>query len=93
MEIRYTRLFDLLKQRNIPLKQVKDDIGFSNSVLDRLRHNTPVTTETIGKLCEYLLVTPNDIMEIIYDGSGSKEELARKRQIAELKAKLAELEK
>ena len=95
MQIVYDKLFTLLKENNITQKDIKEDLKFSNSIFDKLRNNGFVTTETLGKLCEYLHCTPNDIMEIkfdeetvqIYDTKRKKKTEIRK-QIAELQAKL-----
>lgn len=48
-------------------KTMREDLNLSGSILTRLKNNGAVTTETIGKICEYLHCTPNDIMEIKFD--------------------------
>ena len=92
MRIEYTRLFDIIKKENITQKEIKANLKLSNGVFDNLRHNKPVTTETIGKLCEFLRVQPSDIMEIIYDdGSNSLDKIKIEREIASLQAKLKQM--
>ena len=41
---------------------MREDLNLSGSILTRLKHNGAVTTETIGKIYEYLHCTPNDII-------------------------------
>ena len=43
-------------------KTMREDLNLSGSILTRLKNNGAVTTETIGKICEYLHYTPNDII-------------------------------
>ena len=96
MEISYQGLFDLLKNKGIMQKTMREDLSLSGSILTRLKHNGAVTTETIGKICEYLQCTPNDIMEIKFDSNvassyNDKHKQAIEAQIAELQAKLKEI--
>jgi DNA-binding Xre family transcriptional regulator len=75
-------------------KNIGSDLKINGGTMQKLRHNEPVTTETIGKICEYLRCQPNDIMEVIYDDDVLKanaERLEVERQIAELQAKLKTL--
>ena len=86
----YDKFFTLLKERNITQKNIKNELNISNSVLDNLRNNGFVTTETIGKICNYLQVQPNDVMLVLFDGV-SYEEYEKQQKIAELEAELAKL--
>lgn len=97
MDLDYTKLFSALKDRGIMQKTMQEDLNLSGSILGRLRHNSTVTTETIGKICEYLECTPNDIMEIKFDQDRlnfykNKHKDSLKSQIAELQAKLKTLQ-
>ena len=93
MEISYQKLFDTLKNKGIMQKTMREDLNLSGSILTRLKHNGAVTTETIGKICEYLQCTPNDIMEIKFDSKAAssyseKHKANIKLQIEELQKKL-----
>ena len=90
MQVVYDRLFALLKEREIIIKQFREDLNFSGSIITRLQHNGFVTTETIGKICNYLRVQPNDIMTVVFDDI-SYEEYEKQQKIAELEAELAKL--
>ena len=46
--------YRLLKERQLP-----------NSVISRLRHGDPITTNTVDTICRLLNCQPNDIMEYI----------------------------
>ena len=96
MEISYQGLFDTLKNKGIMQKTMREDLNLSGSILTRLKHNGAVTTETIGKICEYLQCTPNDIMEIKFDPEtafsySEKHKSKLEAQIAELQAKLKKM--
>ena len=93
MEISYQGLFDTLKNKGIMQKTMREDLNLSGSIITRLKHNGAVTTETIGKICEYLQCTPNDIMEIKFDSEvassyNEKHKGNIEAQIQELQAKL-----
>ena len=64
--ISYSPLFKTLKEKHISQYQL-EHMGIDNKVMDRLRHNVPVQSTTINKLCLLLDCTPNDVMEIIRD--------------------------
>lgn len=93
MEISYQKLFDILKNKGIMQKTMREDLKLSGSIITRLKHNGSVTTETIGKICEYLQCTPNDIMEIKFDSCvassyNEKHKENIEAQIAKLQEKL-----
>lgn len=72
---------------------MREDLNLSGSIITRLKHNGAVTTETIGKICEYLQCTPNDIMEIKSDSEvassyNEKHKENIKLQIEELQEQL-----
>ena len=41
--------------------------GIDAKTLQRLRHDRPVTTETVGRLCAIMNCQPGDLMEYIRD--------------------------
>lgn len=96
MEISYQGLFDTLKSKGIMQKTMREDLNLSGSIITRLKHNGAVTTETIGKICEYLQCTPNDIMEIKFDSEvassyNEKHKGNIEQQIAELQEQLKQI--
>lgn len=65
----YTPLYDTLKQKNISTYKLIKQYGLSRSLIDRLKHNKPISTVTLNDLCtilnckveDILLYTPSDI--------------------------------
>lgn len=92
MEIKY-KVFEKLREMNITTTTFQKDLSFGNSVITRLRHNTPVKTDTIGKICEYLQCPIQDIVEIKYNkiDRNAIQVAQTEKQIAELQEKLQRL--
>lgn len=59
----YYKFYDYIKRNHIKLKDIINKTGISSATLANLGSNKSVTTETIGKLCNYLQCQPGDIME------------------------------
>lgn len=91
MQVVYYRLFQKMKNERITRKQMMEELGFSNSIFDKLNKNGNVTTETIGKICNFFRCQPNDIMEVIFD-DGEDIEFLKQRQIAELQRQIEQLQ-
>lgn len=91
MQVVYDRFFEKMKENNISQRELKDKLNFGNSILDRLRCNGYVTTETIGKICNFFRCQPNDIMEIIFD-DGEDIESLKQAKIAELQRQIEQLQ-
>lgn len=60
--IEYNKLFALLESRNMKRTDLLKII--SSSTLAKIGKNQTITTDTIDKLCLYLDVQPNSIMEV-----------------------------
>lgn len=89
----YTKLENLLKDRNMQWKSLCD-AGISVNMPAKFSKNKPMNTDIINKVCEYLHVQPSEIMEWIPDTEYNKsiEEKAKiEAQIAELQAKLKQM--
>ena len=70
-------------------------LNLSPTVIAKFQKNRNCNTDTINKICEYLHVQPSEIMEWIPDEEyerANAERLAIETQIAELQARLKELE-
>lgn len=86
----YKKLEKLLQDRNMQWKSLCD-AGISVNMPAKFSKNKPMNTDIINKVCEYLQVQPNEIMEWIPDAEYNKaneEKQAIEAQIAELQAKL-----
>ena len=90
----YYKLDMLLNERKITKTQLYKDTGISTNVISKISKNEVLKTDTLNRICEYLNVKPNEIMEWIPDAEYEKtntEKLAIEAQIAELQAKLKQL--
>lgn len=87
----YYKLDMLLDERKITKTQLYKDTGISTNVISKISKNEVLKTDTLNRICEYLKVQPNEIMEWIPDEEYEKanaEKLAIEAQIAELQEKL-----
>ena len=67
MPMNYTKLFTLLKERNLMQKDLKDVV--SDPTLAKLKKNESVNTKVLSAICAKLQCGVPDIMEYIYDES------------------------
>ena len=65
--ISYDPLYKTMKEKGISTYKLINDFGVSRSLLDRLKHNKPITTVTINDLCSYLECKVEDILEYVED--------------------------
>ncbi len=63
--ITYEPFYKTLKNRNLSTYKLVKDFGVSRSLLDRLKHNKPISTQTIDDLCSFLNCRVEDVMEHI----------------------------
>ena len=52
--ISYEPLYKTMKEKGISTYRLINDFGVSRSLLDRLKHNKPISTQTLDDLCSYL---------------------------------------
>ena len=60
--ITFEPFYQTLKRRKLSTYVLVNKYNVSRSLLDRLKHNKPVTTMTINDLCAILNCDVNDIM-------------------------------
>ena len=65
--ISYEPFYETIKKANISTYKLINQYGLSRSLLDRLKHNKPVTTVTINDLCSILHCNIEDIAVYIED--------------------------
>ena len=63
--IKYDKLFEMLEAEGKSSTYWLRQNGFHPSVVNKLKHNGRVNTDTIGRLCEVLKCTPGDILEYV----------------------------
>ena len=67
MDISYKKLWKLLIDRDMKKKDLEKAAGISNYVISKMTGNENITVETVGKICQALKCTPNDMMEFVSD--------------------------
>ena len=90
----YDKLGDYLKSQNMKYIDLQNALGLSPSMTAKFTKNRIISTDTLNKVCEYLQVQPNEIMEWIPDSeyeAQNAEKQAIEAQIAELQAKLKKM--
>ena len=60
--ISYEPFYQTLKEKKITTYQLIRDHHISRSLLDRLKHNKPITTVTLNDLCSFLGCRVEDIL-------------------------------
>ncbi|MBR2320607.1 MAG: helix-turn-helix transcriptional regulator [Clostridia bacterium] len=60
--ITYEPFYKTLKAKNISTYKLINDYKISRSLIDRLKHNKPITTVTLNDLCTILNCKVEDIM-------------------------------
>ena len=60
--ISYEPLYETMKKKGITTYKLINEFGVSRSLLDRLKHNKPISTVTINDLCTFLDCKVEDIL-------------------------------
>lgn len=67
MKVCYDKLWKLLIDKKLKRTDLIKNANISSNVLARMRHEEPVSLDSIGKICEYLGCKVDDIIEINYE--------------------------
>ena len=70
--ISYEPFYETLKQKNISTYKLINQFGVSRSLLDRLKHNKPISTVTINDLCAFLNCSVEDVLRFVPDEQENK---------------------
>lgn len=65
--ISYAPFYETLKKKNISTYKLINTFGLSRSLIDRLKHNKPISTVTLNDLCGFLDCKVEDILIYIKD--------------------------
>lgn len=65
--ITYEPFYRTIKDKNISTYKLINTYGISRSLLDRLKHNKPISTVTLNDLCSILECKVEDIAVYIPD--------------------------
>ena len=60
--ISYQPFYETLRERNLSTYRLINEYGVSRSLLDRLRHNRPISTRNLDDLCRILRCDVQDIL-------------------------------
>ena len=60
--ISYEPLYETMKKKGVTTYKLINEHGISRSLLDRLKHNKPITTVTLNDLCKILTCRVEDIL-------------------------------
>ncbi len=60
--ISYEPLYETMKQKGVSTYKLINTYNLSRSLLDRLKHNKPITTVTLNDLCNILDCKVEDIL-------------------------------
>lgn len=65
--ITYEPFYETLKRKNVTTYKLVNKYNISRSLLDRLKHNKPISTVTVDDLCRILDCRVEDIMRYTED--------------------------
>ena len=65
--ISYEPLYKTMKEKGFTTYKLINEYGISRSLIDRLKHNKPITTVTLNDLCIILDCKVEDILVYIKD--------------------------
>lgn len=60
--ISYEPFYKTLKEKNITTYKLIKEFNVSRSLIDRLKHNKPISTVTLNDLCSFLQCKVEDIL-------------------------------
>jgi len=67
--ISYEPLYQTMKEKGVSTYRLINEFGVSRSLLDRLRHNKPISTVTLNDLCRFLDCKVEDVLLYIKDSN------------------------
>ena len=65
--ISYEPFYKTIKEKGISTYKLINTFGLSRSLLDRLKHNKPISTVTLNDLCTHLDCKVEDVLIYIRD--------------------------
>lgn len=65
--ISYEPFYKTIKEKNISTYKLINTYGLSRSLLDRLKHNKPISTVTLNDLCTILQCRVENVLVFIND--------------------------
>ena len=71
--IDFTPFYTTLKAKNMTTYKLINQYGISRSLLDRLKHNKPISTVTLDDLCKILTCNVEDILRFVPDNNDTNQ--------------------
>ena len=71
--ISYEPFYKTLKEKNMSTYKLINKYGISRSLLDRLKHNRPISTVTLNDLCNILHCQVEDVLVFTEDCSEERQ--------------------
>ena len=65
--ISYEPFYRTIKEKNISTYRLINEFSVSRSLIDRLKHNKPISTVTLNDLCTFLDCRVEDVILYIPD--------------------------
>lgn len=65
--ISYEPLYRTMKNKQVTTYKLIHEFGVSRSLLDRLKHNKPISTVTINDLCTFLDCRVEEVLVYVKD--------------------------
>lgn len=75
--ISYEPFYNTLKSKNITTYKLIKEFNVSRSLIDRLKHNKPISTVTLNDICKMLSCNVEDVLIYIDDNNGYESETDR----------------
>lgn len=63
-----------MKEKHVSFYRLSNE-GIDAQTLQRIRHDKPITTETLGRICGILKCQPGELIEYIDESSSSSSEI------------------
>lgn len=70
--ISYEPLYRTMKEKGVSTYRLVNEFGVSRSLLDRLKHNKPISTVTLNDLCGFLHCRVEDVLLYTEDSPTSR---------------------
>ena len=67
MIVSYENLWVTMEKRNVTTYTLIHKYGINPRTINNLKHNKGITVDTLGRLCDILDCTPNDVITFIKD--------------------------
>lgn len=61
--ISYEPLYKTMKEKGVSTYKLVNEFGISRSLLDRLKHNKPISTTTLDYLCSIFECNVEDVIK------------------------------